>query len=325
VRHIFTAFFVLTVAVPGAERSFPIRHAEGDRARQELATLVRAELEIRDLQLDNEQSALRVAGSEAQMTAAEWLLAEIDKPAARVGAEAHASRVYRIDGVADGALRVFYLKGGRTQQDIQETAVAMQLVDIRRLFIYQNGGIVVRGTREQLEAAEWVWLTIESDGAGGAAELRMKLYGEDHVVRAYRMPAEWSSQEFNEAAMLLRGIVEPRRLSTYGRTKTILARTDEARISAASWLAAEVLRAPSKGLAISAPFRMADAHGESVVKVVRMPAEKYDYEGLQRLAASVRVQTKMNRLFILRGPRMIALRGTEAQMARAEKMLQELQ
>lgn len=289
--------------------------------------MLRVELEIRDPQLDHEQSSLRVAGSEAQLAAAEWLLSEIDKPAVQVGAEAHASSVYRIDGATDDALRVFYLKGGRTQQETNEAAAVMKwIVDIPRLFLHsQTGGIVVRGTQEQLDAAEWVWLTIERNGAGGAAELRIKLYGKDQVLRAYRMPVEWSLQELNEAAALLRGIVDLRWLYTYGRTKTILTRNDEAHISAASWLAAEVLRAPSKELAISEAFRMADAHGEGVVKVVRMPAEKYDYEGLLKLAANVRMQTKIARLYILRGPRMIALRGTEAQIAQAEKMLQELQ
>lgn len=318
------AFCVFTFSAAAADRTLSIRHASSTQSQYELATVVRSILEIQSVNVDTASRTLAISGTEGQMHAAEWLLAELDKPGSQPGDKPASSSVFHGDGLGEDGLRVFYLQGDRPVQQLQEAATVIRaVVEIRRLFTYnQVRGIAVRGTPAQLDAAAWVWRTLENDSpSAGTEEFRTALTDGQPVLRAYRMPMEWSVQELQEAATLLRSIVEIRRLFTFSRTRTILTRGDEGSIAAASWIATETQRPASADLAVSEPFRMDDPHGEGLLRVFRLPAAKYDVAGLQRLATDVRGQTQIRRVFTLNGPRMIALRGTGEQIAQAERIL----
>ncbi len=323
-RLVVTAFCLFALSALGADRTLIIRNAKSIQSQQELATLLRATLEIVSAKVDPDRHTLTISGSESQIIAAEWLLAEIDRPAATPGDKPHASSVYRTDGMDGNEIRVLFTQGGRSVQELSETAVVIRsIVEIPRLFIYnQVGGIVVRGTPEQLEAAEWVWRALETDKpVAGTEEFHTKLPGGQPVLRAYRMPMEWSGQELNEASTMIRSLLELRRLFVYNRTRTIIARGEQASITAMNWLAVETMRPASPNLAESEPFRMEDPRQEGLVRVFRLPAAKFDEAGLQRVALDVRKQTQIRRAFTFNAPRMIALRGTEIQIEQARKII----
>lgn len=323
-RLVVAAFCVFAFSAAGADRTLKIRNASSAQSQQELATVVRAMLDIASAEVDVDRRALTVTGTESQIAAAEWLLTEMDKPAPMPGDKLPASSVYRADGLAGDGIRVFYAQGGRPAHQLQEAATVIRsIVDIRRLFTYnQVGGIAVRGTPEQLEAAEWVWRTLETnEPTPGTEEFRATLPDGQQVLRAYRMPMEWSVQELQEAATLMRAIVELRRLFTYNGTRTIITRGDDVSIAAANWVVAEAKRPASQDLAESEPFRMEDSRQEGVVRVFRLPAGKFDAAGLQRVAVDIRKQTQIRRVFTFNTPRMIALRGTGAQIALAQRLI----
>lgn len=323
-RLSIAAFCVFTFSAAAADRTLNIRHASSEQAQNELATAVRSILELPSVNTDTDRRTLTISGTDTQIEAAEWLLTEIDKPAAQLGDKPSASRVLRMEGMGEEGLRVFYLQGTREVRQLQETATIIRsIVETRRLFTYnQILGIVVRGTPVQLDAAEWVWRTLESNTpAPGVEEFRAGFTDGQPVLRAYRMPVQWSVPQLQEAATLLRAIVEIRRVFTFNGTRTIITRGDEGSIAAASWIATETQRPASADLAVSEPFRMDDPHGEGLLRVFRLPAAKYDVAGLQRLATDVRGQTQIRRVFTLNGPRMIALRGTGEQIAQAERIL----
>jgi hypothetical protein len=71
---------ILAATASAAERTLLLRHAEAGQAQQELATAVRALLRFEKVDLD--AGRLTVVGAEDQIQAAEWLLAELDRPAA---------------------------------------------------------------------------------------------------------------------------------------------------------------------------------------------------------------------------------------------------
>lgn len=323
-RLIVTAFCLLASSAVAADRTLNIRNASSMQSQQELATILRATLDIATAKVDTDRHTLTISGTESQLIAAEWLLSEIDRPTSTPGDKPRTSGAYRTDGTAGDEIRVFYTQGGRPAQDLQEAAVVIRSsVEIRRLFTYsQVGGIVVRGTPEQLEAAEWVWRALDTDKPfAGTEEFRTKLPGGEQVLRAYRMPMEWSGQELNEASTMMRSLLELRRLFVYNRTRTIITRADEATTTAMNWLAVETMRPASPDLTESEPFRMEDPRQEGLVRVFRLPSAKFDEAGLQRVAMDVRKQTQIRRAFTFNKPRLIALRGTEAQIEQARKMI----
>ena len=119
----------------------------------------------------------------------------------------------------------------------------------------------------------------------------------------------------------MRSLLDLRRLFIYPRTRTIIARAGELTISAMNWLAVETMRPASPNLAESEPFRMQDPHQEGLLRVFRLPATQFDAAKFQSLAVEIRKQTQVRRAFTFNTPRMIALRGTEAQIEQARKMI----
>jgi hypothetical protein len=337
VRPFIVAFCVCLISAAGADRSLIIRNAQSRQSQQELATVLRSILEIPNVDVDTDRQTLAISGTDGQIRAAEWLLSEMDRPATAPDAKPWASGIYRGggnnsgddssgSGLAGDIIRVFYVHGGRSLQDFQEGATALRsILEIRRLFTYnQVGGIAVRGTPAQVEAAEWVWRVLESDGnpsTSNLEELRAALPGESQLLRAYRMPMAWPIPDLQEAATVLRSIVELRWVYTYNRTRTIFIRGDEGGIAAANWMAVESTRPASQELAQSEPFRMQDPRQEGSLRVFRLPAGKYSIAEFQRLAVDVRTQAQIRRLFTFNTPRMIAVRGTEAQIALTQQLL----
>jgi len=119
----------------GAERTYTIANASAAQARSELALVVKAGLEIAVAQSGTDQRILTISGSEEELAAAEWLLRELDKPAPEAGEARRASAAFTMNGVSDGTITVFYLKGGRSTQQLQESATIIRsIADIRRVF-----------------------------------------------------------------------------------------------------------------------------------------------------------------------------------------------
>lgn len=324
-RHIvFTAFCGFLIAAEGAERTLPIRNAASPQAQQELATVVRTILELPSLTVDTEAHQMTFGGTDSQIAAAEWLLAETDRPVAASGARPWASAVYRGPAIPGEVLRVFYVQGGTPIPHLQEAATVIRsIIELRRLFTYnQAGAIVARGSPEQLEAAEWVWRTLAADPPfAGIEEFRAKFPDGQPVLRAYRFPGEWSVQSLQEAATMIRSIVEIHRMYTYNTSRTVLVRGDDAAIAAATWMAVEAQRPSSPELAESAPFEMADPRGEGIIRVFRLPATRFDVRRLQKLATDIRTATNIRRVFTFNAPRMIVLRGLSGQLETARQMI----
>jgi hypothetical protein len=323
---VFATLCGYLISAEGAERTLPIRNAGSTQAHQEIATAVRSILELPSLTVDTESHQVTAGGSDSQITAAEWVLSEIDRPPRASGAKPWASAVYRGPATPGEVLRVFYVQGGTPVPQLQEAATVIRsLVELRRLFTYnQAGAIVARGTPEQIEAAEWVWRILETNPPFAATEeFRAKLPDGQSALRAYRFPADWSVQSLQEAATMMRSIVEIRRMYTYNPSRTVVVRADEDEVAAATWMAVEAQRPPSPDLAESAPFEMADPRGEGSIRVFRLPATRFDVRRLQQLATEVRTATNIRRAFTFNPPRMLVLRGPAGQLETARQMIAE--
>lgn len=326
-RPFITALFLLTIsAEAAADRTLPFRHARTPQSHQELATAVRSILALPRADVDTDRQTLTISGADSQIRAAEWLLAEIDRPVSSPGAQPPPSRLYRDDALGGDSIRVFYAPSARPIAELHESAtIARSLLDVRYLFTYPSvRALIVRGSSEQLAAAEWLWRTLETDPPSSTAavdEFRSALPDSERTLRAYRMPADWSPQQLQEAATLLRSVVEIRRLLTYNRTKMIFVRGTDAIVAAANWLAAETRRPPSPDFAESELFRLDDPRDESSLRVFRLPSARFDPAGLQRVATDVRRQTQIRRVLTFNSPGMIALRGTDAQVAQARSLI----
>jgi hypothetical protein len=145
------------VGPEGVVRVVFLRHAQTPQQLQELATMVRATVEIRRLFTYNTPRAIALRGTAEQIAAAAWMLERLDRPSANLQ---EAVGEYRLSGAGDGgrgddAVRLFVVQQAATPAALQEAAVAVRTAtNVRRLFTYNAlRAMAVRGTTAQLEQA----------------------------------------------------------------------------------------------------------------------------------------------------------------------------
>ena len=119
------AALVTTAAVFGqgnpkklTERTFAIVHAESAESQRELAMIVKAEFGIADAVLYTVNRSLTIRATAAQIAGAEWLLGELDRPAATPDRRPFASAAYPVE--YGEAVRVFYTGGARSAGEMIE-------------------------------------------------------------------------------------------------------------------------------------------------------------------------------------------------------------
>lgn len=146
--------FVMPATDPGTNnnvvRIFYLTNTTSAQDLHEVATLMRAIGDFRQLFSYRAPKAIVVRGSKAQMDLAVWLVNEIDSASRSAG-----GKEYQAGGSSDDLVRVFYLTNVSTPQRLQEIATQIRVMtEVRRLFVYRTPkAIAVRGTPAQIALA----------------------------------------------------------------------------------------------------------------------------------------------------------------------------
>jgi hypothetical protein len=148
--------------VAGADdvvRVFYITWSRQPQDLQEIATITRSVVGIRQLFTYTTLKAMTVRGTAAQVAIAEWLVNELNKPV-RAGTAAapnpNLPHEYRIPGGNEESVRIFYLANRETPRELMEVAVALREgTGIERLLVNDaQKAIAARGTPDQMASAE---------------------------------------------------------------------------------------------------------------------------------------------------------------------------
>lgn len=148
-------------------RIFYLTNPQVPQGVQEIATAVRSLADIPRLFTYNELRAIAMRGTSEQVKLAEFLFAEMDKPAVvqTPSSKLHesSSPEFQLSAAAENAVRVFYLPNTKTVQEFQEVATLVRsIAEIRRLFTYNSArAISVRGNPDQLALAEWLFAELD--------------------------------------------------------------------------------------------------------------------------------------------------------------------
>jgi hypothetical protein len=150
---------------PGSHRNeiaqvFFLANTQTPQAVQEIINSTRSISDIQRVFPYNAEHALAIRGSADQMALADWLLKELDKPAAQTTSDSDSheyqvpASVYRGTAVA----RVFYLGGAPHPQALQALANAVRAAtNIQRAYpIHQVNALAVVGTGDQVARAEQI-------------------------------------------------------------------------------------------------------------------------------------------------------------------------
>lgn len=125
-------------------------HTSNIQEFQEVATLIRSTADIRRLFTYNRAKAVALRGTAGQAALAEWLANELDTPAKRQ--DAADTHEYRLSGVVDDVVHVFYLPATDTVQDFQRIVTSVRTTtNTRRVFTYNRPrAVAMRGTADQI-------------------------------------------------------------------------------------------------------------------------------------------------------------------------------
>lgn len=219
-------------------RVFHVANVPTPRSFSEVATVVRSTADIRRLFTFYKTSVITARGDAAQMALVEWLVSQMDQPAAP-GARSE----YRPSGGADDVVRIFYPAHTGSPQGLQEIATDVRSIgNIRRLFTYdQSAALIARGTAAEMALAEWLVKQLDASAPPRTADPHeYRPSGSvDDVVRVFFLTHADSPQRLQQIATEVRTTTEVKRLFTYNGPHALTLRGTAAQIAWADRLIAE--------------------------------------------------------------------------------------
>jgi hypothetical protein len=186
--------------------------------------------------VDTQDKSLPLRGTSGQIALAEWLFSNLDKPT-NLSPDA-AKHEYRVSDSADDVVRLFFLTNPEVPTGVQEIVTAVRsLASIRQMFTYSDlRAVVVRGTSEQINLAEFLFAQMDKPGipgSGASAEFRM---GSDSQARVFYLPNAKTFQDFQELVTVVRTTAQVRHAFTYNTARAVGVRGTDEQVALAKWL-----------------------------------------------------------------------------------------
>ena len=150
---------------------FYLAHSQSYQALQESVIVARSIAGIQRSFPYNPISAVVASGTADQLAVFEWLLNELDAPAAQIQAPVLHDRAVPVDPRGGNRVQVFFLPRAHSPREVQDMLnMTRALVDIMWLFpATSRNALVLRGTAEQVAFADWV-LTLLNDPTAPVAD-----------------------------------------------------------------------------------------------------------------------------------------------------------
>jgi hypothetical protein len=306
-------------------RVFQLHHIDGEKDQYEFATLVRTIAEIPNVYADAPQKTLSVRGTASQIAIAEFLFTELD----RQTVPDSVTQEYKVANNADDVVHLFFLPNTATVQDLQEVATTVRTIaEIRRVYAYSTlKALALRGTADQIAAAAFIVQELNQPATAKKADSRIYQmtdtgnHGET-ALRVFYLPYTSTVQQFQEVATLVRTIAEIRRVFTYNATKALVVRGTADQLAAAAWMVQELGKPVDPATLASQPYTMDDPHGEGIIRVFYVK-DVPSVAAFQQVATQIRTATQIRRVFTYNATMAMAVRGTAAQLAMVDQMLQD--
>jgi hypothetical protein len=226
-------------------------------------------------------------------------------------------------------VRVFYVSHAARPQDLQEIAVVLRSVaETQRLFVYNPmKAMVVRGTSQQISLAAWLVDQLNQPANVAApAPHEYKLPGDD-VARVFELTYPQTRQQLQEIVTLIRSIGDIQRLFLCNERRAVALRGTVEQVALAAWLVSELdkpvdSQARTQDYSQPHEYRLPNSP-DNLVRVFYLDSSQ-SAQDRQKLATQVRVTSGIMRLFVYNALGALAARGTDTQVATAEKVIEEM-
>jgi hypothetical protein len=203
---------------------------------QEVATTIRTIAEIRRVFTYTTPRALALRGTADQIAAAEFLVRELDQPAAAKRTDSRQYQMIDLANHGETAVRVFYLPYTSTIQQFQEAATLVRTIsEIRRVFTYNAPkALIVRGTSDQVALTAWMVNELGWPYPGAVSQT-YKYPGNDrngeNLVRVFHVINVPTVAAFQQLATQVRTTTQMRRVFTRSEPMALAVRGNEAQLT----------------------------------------------------------------------------------------------
>jgi hypothetical protein len=307
-----------------SEKVFYFTHLDTPQAMQEVTNLMRVVGDIRDLSPDVAKRSLTVKGTADQIAAAGWLTAEMDKAGSATG-----TRDYPFNDPNAPLAQVVYLTHVDNPRDLQEIVNGVRSVtDIQRCSpMNQQKAIVMRGSPEQVKAADWLLGVLDQPAGappGDAAAREYRLPDQDWnargglVVRVAALTHLDTPEAIQEVINVTRSIADIQRFFPIMSRRFLIMRGSEEQMALVSWLLTEFDGPVGHG---TKEFKVGGTGNQNqTVQVAYVNAGTA--QSLRETVSQIQTETKMARVFPFPAQSAVAMRGTADQLARAQQVIQ---
>jgi hypothetical protein len=311
-----------------AARVFQLHHIDSAEDLRDFTMVVRTLADLPDARIDDAQKTLSVRGTPSQVAIAEFLFTELD----RQTVPDSVTQEFRVPSNSDDIVRLFFLHNAATVADFQQVATTVRtIVEIRRVFGYNTPrALALRGTADQMAAAEFIVRELDQPADPkrvNSREIQMIDTSKFPAtqVRVFYLPYAATVQQFQEVATMIRTVAEIRRVFTYNSNRAMILRGTPDQMALAGWFIEELGKPVTAGTA-SQKYTYPDVYhdGGNLVRIFYVK-DTPTVAAFQQVATQVRTSTKMRMIFTYNESRALAVRGTEAQLATAEQLLQDRQ
>ncbi len=305
------------------DRVFPLRYTETVQDVQEIGTVLRSVGDITNIHAEGPGKSIAMQATAGQIALSEWLIDEVDQPSTRQGLPEQgpnpAVHEYRVGTDADDFVRVFRLAHTPTTQQLQEVATLVRsIAEIRRVITYNSPRIVVlRGTASQMSMAGWLFNQLDRHAQDSTVREYTVPEQADDVIRVLHVSYATTVQDLQEVGTLLRSIGEIRRLFTYSEPRVIALRGTALQVKLADWLVTN-LHSGAQNTLQNFPLAADDS-----VRLFRVSNAR-TVQDFQEAATLVRAIAEIPRVFTYNRPKIVAARGTSAQLDLAGWLFEEV-
>jgi hypothetical protein len=315
--------FAASVAFGQTHSVFQLTQKETRQDLEGVATLLRGVAETRQVSVDDAKETVAVDGTDDQIAMAGWLVHQLDVPANGPFSGVHE---YRPQGGGDEVVRVFYAAHVSTPEELQELAATVRgVADLQRAFAYgPRKAVALRGTGQKMSLAAWLFDQLDQPANGTAPPPHEYKVSVDDVTRVFELIHPQDPRQVQEMAALIRTLAEIPRFFIYNKRRALALRSTADRVALAAWLVTELDR-PAGALAAAQDsakpheYRLPDDPA-NVVRVFYLPISQ-SADDRRKVALEVRASARVRRLHIYNALGALALRGTEGQVAAAEKVI----
>jgi hypothetical protein len=321
---LLAGLFAFTVWGQTSSQVFYFSHTDSPQAMQEVTNAVRFIGEISDATLDVAKRSLTVKGTTEQIAMAGWLTAGLD-----IAPGAAAPREMPFSNVRAPLAQIYYLSNVDDPRTMQEFVnVVRSVADMPWLVaVNQPRVIVMRGTQEQVKAADWMLGALDqpaaAQSAGAPQVYRLAAAAWDPrgglVVQVATLKHIETEQGIQQITNLTRSIADIQRCFPIFLGKRLVMRGSDDQIALANWLMKELDSAGGQG---TQEFKPGGA-GNQVVQVAYVNTA--NPQSLQETVNAIRSETKIQRVYPFVSLSAIAMLGTAGQLAQAQQVIQSRQ